>query len=66
MSQELFTDIDMSPENTNREKNSELINIFYILAGDSVKQAESKAECALSLRRVLLYFQPALSGHLFS
>ena len=38
--------------------------IFYILADGSLKQAESKAECAL--RRILLYFQPALSGHLFS
>ena len=35
-----------------------------MLAGGSLNQAESKAECAL--RRILIYFQPALSGHLSS
>ena len=37
---------------------------FYILAGGFLKHTESKAECAL--RRILLYFQPASSGHLTS
>ena len=36
--------------------------MFSILIDSSLKRAESKSECAL--RRILLYFQPALSTHL--